>query len=65
MVLPLGWEIWEEVGGKELVQTEVWILVSQSGIEPVPTAVEAWGPNHWTAREAPGSSEAVTFADVS
>ena len=27
------------------------ILVSQSGIEPVPLAVEAQNPNHWTARE--------------
>ena len=27
------------------------ILVPQPGIEPVPPAVEAWSPNHWTARE--------------
>ena len=25
----------------------------QPGIEPVPPAVEAWSPNHWTAREFP------------
>ena len=27
------------------------ILVAQPGIKPVPPAVEAWNPNHWTARE--------------
>ena len=27
------------------------ILVPQSGIEPMPPAVEVWSPNHWTARE--------------
>ena len=31
------------------------ILVPQPGIQPVPPAVEAWSPNHWTAREAPHS----------
>ena len=29
------------------------ILVPQPGIEPTPPAVEAWSPNHWTARKAP------------
>ena len=29
------------------------ILVSQPGIEPVPPAVEAQSPNHWTSREFP------------
>ena len=29
------------------------ILVPQPGIEPVPPVVEAWSPNHWTAREFP------------
>ena len=29
------------------------ILVPQPGIEPVPRAVEAPSPNHWTAREVP------------
>ena len=29
------------------------ILVLQSGIEPVPPAVEAWILNHWTAKEVP------------
>ena len=29
------------------------ILVPQPGIEPVPPAVEAWSPNHWTTREVP------------
>ena len=27
------------------------ISVPQLGIESVPPAVEAWSPNHWTARE--------------
>ena len=27
------------------------ILVPQPGIEPGPSAVKAWSPNHWTARE--------------
>ena len=26
------------------------ILHPQSGIEPVPSAVKAWSPNHWTTR---------------
>ena len=29
------------------------ILVPQPGIEPLPPAVEAQSPNHWTARELP------------
>ena len=29
------------------------ILVPQPGIEPLPPAVEAQSPNHWTAREVP------------
>ena len=28
-------------------------LSSRPGIEPVPPAVEAWSPNHWSAREFP------------
>jgi len=27
------------------------ILVPQQGIKPMPPAVEAWTPNHWTTRE--------------
>ena len=30
------------------------ILVPRSGIEPRPSTVRAWSPNHWTAREFPG-----------
>ena len=30
-------------------------LVPQPGIESMPPAVEAWSPNHWTAREVPTS----------
>ena len=30
-------------------------LSSQPGMEPMPSAVEAWSPNHWTAREVPKS----------
>ena len=29
------------------------ILVPRPGIEPVPSAVKAWSPNYWTAREFP------------
>ena len=29
------------------------ILVPRPGIEPGPSAVKAWSPNHWTARELP------------
>ena len=29
------------------------ILVPPPGTEPVPSAVEAWSINHWTAREVP------------
>ena len=29
------------------------ILVPRPGIEPVHPALEAWSPNHWTAREVP------------
>ena len=34
--------------------TACGILVPQPGMEPMPPAVEARSPNHWTAREAPG-----------
>ena len=29
------------------------ILVLQPGIKLAPPAVEAWSPNHWTAKEFP------------
>ena len=29
------------------------ILVPRPGIEPGPSAVKVWSPNHWTAREVP------------
>ena len=29
------------------------ILVPRPGIEPGPSAVRVWSPNHWTAREVP------------
>ena len=32
------------------------ILAPQPGMEPVPPVVEAWCPNHWTAREFSGVS---------
>ena len=35
-------------------QTACRILVPQSWIKPWSPAVEAWSPNHWTAREIPG-----------
>ena len=36
-----------------LRRTACGILVPRPGIEPVPPVVEAWSPNHWTAREVP------------
>ena len=30
-----------------------WILVPRPGTEPVPPALEAQSPDHWTAREVP------------
>ena len=30
-------------------------LVPQPGIKPMPSTVEAWNLNHWTAREFPGT----------
>ena len=29
------------------------LLIPQPGVKPMPPAVEAWSPNHWTAREVP------------
>ena len=29
------------------------ILIYQLGIKPLPPAVEAWSPNHWTTRVLP------------
>ena len=29
------------------------ILVPPPRIEPAPSAVKAWSPNHWTARDVP------------
>ena len=34
-------------------QAACGILVHWPGIKPAPPAVEAWSPNHWTAREFP------------
>jgi len=31
----------------------ILLIVPQSGIKPVPPAVEVWSPNHWTTREFP------------
>ena len=36
-----------------LGQVAFRILVLQPGIKPVPTAVDAWGPNHWATSEFP------------
>ena len=32
----------------------VGILVSQPGIEPMPSALEVLSPNHWATRDFPG-----------
>ena len=37
------------------------IVVPQLGIEPMPPAVEAWSPNHWTAREFPELPFILTY----
>ena len=29
------------------------VLVPRPGIEPAPSAVKVWRPNHWTGREFP------------
>ena len=36
-----------------LVAACMWDLVPRPGIEPVPPALGAQSPNHWTAREVP------------
>ena len=33
--------------------TACGILVPRPGIEPASSALKAWSPNHWTAREVP------------
>ena len=35
------------------------ILVPRPGMEPVPPAVEAGSPNHWTARESPSQIDSL------
>ena len=37
------------------------ILVPRPGIEPVPSAVKALSPNHWTAREFPTQIASITI----
>ena len=32
---------------------QLWILLSQAGIEPEPLEVEMQSPNHWATREFP------------
>ena len=31
----------------------LWDLSSLTRVDPRPSAVEVWSPNHWTAREVP------------
>ena len=38
------------------------ILVPRPRMEPMPPAVEAWSPNHWTAREFPSLCEQNQYA---
>ena len=52
--------------GLLLVSVSAWpcrtacrILVPQTGIEVKPSAMKAWSPNHWTAREFPSISALV------
>ena len=37
------------------------ILASPPGIEPEPPALEAWSPNHWTARDDPCRDPVILF----
>ena len=37
------------------------ILVPQQGIEPMPSTVKAWCPNHWTTREFPYQIEIDSY----
>ena len=39
------------------------ILVLQPGIKLAPPAVEAWSPNHWTAKEFPLCDFFPCFSD--
>ena len=40
------------------------ILVSWSGIKPMPSAVKAWRPNHWTAREFPNGFSLIKIDGI-
>ena len=42
-------------------RTPCGILAPRPGIKPVPPAVEAQGPSHWTAREVPNPCFRVTL----
>ena len=62
---PTSWHGHKEGGGQDssvfffqslAAPCGVWDLSSPPGIEPVLPAVEAWSPNHWTAREVPRDS---------
>ena len=37
------------------------ILIPQPGIKAKPSTVEAWGSNHWTAREVPPPQNILFF----
>ena len=43
----------------------LWMLVPQPDIKPVPLAVKAWSPNHWTASEFPRMMFHYSEASVS
>ena len=58
MIMLLGFFVW--LVGWFWVFCFVWpphvacgILIPRPGIKPMLPAVEAWSPNHWTAREFP------------
>ena len=40
------------------------ILLPRPGIEPQPSAVKAWSPNHWTTREFPVCCFTYFFKDL-
>ena len=47
-----------------LLCTACEILVSWPGIKPMPSAVKAWSPIHWTAREFPNCFSLIKIGGV-
>lgn len=53
-VRTLGWSAFTLCHNQRKTFYFLYFLASPRGMqEPVPPALEAWGLNHWTAKEAP------------